>query len=126
MMDASPTARPSGRLSCMWQRLVLPNTTRPPREMATAPLPDAHNRPPRTRIIVAAASVPSVLSLIWFASTVAETIGGPGGWAAGVFADVLIVSTVAVAWFNPEVRRLAGFGGWVAAVAAGVLLGWHY
>lgn len=93
----------------------------------TAPPPEGDDSGTiRTRVIVSAALIPSVLSLIWVATTVADITGGPAGLAAGVFADVLIVSTVAVAWFNPEVRRLAGAGGWVAAVAAGLLLMWHH
>lgn len=80
-----------------------------------------------TRLVVAAAAVPSLLSLMWVANTAADIIGnGPAGWAAGVFADVLIVSTVLVAWVAPDVRRLASIGGWIAAAAAGLLLGCHH
>lgn len=85
-----------------------------------------------TRIMVAAAAVPSVLSLVWLATTVAEITAGPegeitaAGLATGVFADVLIVSTVLVGWFMPSVRSQASVGGWVAAGAAALLLGWHY
>ncbi|GLU46300.1 hypothetical protein [Nocardiopsis ansamitocini] len=79
-----------------------------------------------TRVVVGAAALPSLLSLVWLASTVAQITGGPSGWAAGVFADVVIVSTVAIAWFAPDVRRMAGIGGWAAAIAASALLGWHH
>ncbi|KOX11843.1 hypothetical protein ADL05_23070 [Nocardiopsis sp. NRRL B-16309] len=79
-----------------------------------------------TRVAVAAAIVPSALSLVWVASTVAEITGGASGLVAGIFADVLIVSTVAVGWFNADVRRQASLGGWVASIAAGLLLGWHH
>ncbi|MEV2276185.1 hypothetical protein AB0I72_11405 [Nocardiopsis sp. NPDC049922] len=100
------------------------------REKVDGPAPAAPPAPggwfTPTRLVIGAAVLPSLLSLIWVATTVAEITGGPGGWAAGIFADVVIVSTVAVAWFNPDVRRVASIGGWVAAIAAGVLLGWHY
>lgn len=85
-----------------------------------------------TRIMIAAAAVPSVLSLVWLATTVAEIAAGPegditvGGLATGVFADVLIVSTVLVGWFMPSVRQTASIGGWVAAVGAAGLLAYHY
>ncbi|GAA1454217.1 hypothetical protein [Nocardiopsis tropica] len=112
-----------GRLSAFWGRVLVKRdaTTVPPSEPT-----DGAMQPTSTWVIVAAASVPSVLSLIWLATTVAEITGGPGGWAAGIFADVVIVSTVAIAWFNPGVRRMASLGGWAAAIAAGVLLGWHH
>lgn len=85
-----------------------------------------------TRIMIAAASVPSLLSLIWLATTVMEIFAGPtgeptlGGLATGVFADVLIVSTVLVGWFMPSVRSQASVGGWIGAVAASGLLTYHY
>ncbi|SIO86163.1 winged helix-turn-helix domain-containing protein [Nocardiopsis sp. JB363] len=85
-----------------------------------------------TRIMVAAAALPSLLSLVWVATTVAEITAGPegemsaAGLATGVFADVLIVSTVLIGWFMPSVRTQASIGGWIAAGAASLLLGWHY
>lgn len=85
-----------------------------------------------TRIMVAAAAVPSLLSLVWVATTVAEITAGPegeitaSGLATGAFADIMIVSTVLVGWFMPSVRAQASIGGWVAAGAASLLLGWHY
>lgn len=85
-----------------------------------------------TRIMVGAAVVPSLLSLIWLATTVAQWSAGPdgeltaAGLATGIFADVLIVSTVIVGWVAPAVRREASIGGWIGAVAAAGLLGHHY
>lgn len=85
-----------------------------------------------TRIMIAAAAGPSVLSLIWLATTVMEIFASPngdptlGGLATGVFADALIVSTVAIGWFMPSVRSQASAGGWIGAVAASGLLAYHY
>ncbi|MFC9941335.1 hypothetical protein [Nocardiopsis alba] len=86
----------------------------------------------RTRIMVGAAVVPSVLSLVWLATSVAQWSAGPdgeitiGGIATGVFVDVLIVSTVVVGWVMPSVRRLASIGSWIAAAGAAWMLAQHY
>lgn len=120
--------RRSGRLSLLMSQIrrLLAKRDSQTDKSPTAPLAEGRSLFTPTRIMVAAAAVPSVLSLVWLATTVAEITGGLAGLAAGIFADVVIVSTVAVGWFNPAVRSLAGRGGWVAAVAASGLLAWHH
>lgn len=85
-----------------------------------------------TRITIGFAAIPSLISLIWLVTSVAEIISGPegemtaGGIATGVFFDVLVVGTLVFGWFFPSVRQLASIGGWIGAGAASALLTYHY
>ncbi|MEU5859353.1 hypothetical protein ABZ799_28910 [Nocardiopsis dassonvillei] len=84
-----------------------------------------------TRVGVLVASVPSVLSLILMVAVVAEMTSSTddidaASVATGVFFDVIVAGLVAIAWFQPSVRRMAGYGAWVGAVAAAALIAWHY
>ncbi|WP_306365981.1 hypothetical protein [Nocardiopsis sp. CC223A] len=82
-----------------------------------------------TRMIVGAAAVPSVLSLIWTATSVADmiTIGGPVvALAVGVVLDVALVGGVLIAWVAPEIRRTASNASWVLAAIAAAAIGFHH
>lgn len=117
MMNASPTARPSGRLSRMWQRLVLPTTPTAPGTSAASSV--------RATIVVAA--IPSAASLVWTAWSLIDMIPAPlpVGLAAGVVLDLALVSAVAIAWIAPAVAKPAKVTGWLIASVAAVLVGWH-
>ncbi|MGQ4266438.1 hypothetical protein [Nocardiopsis changdeensis] len=82
-----------------------------------------------TRLIVGAAAVPSVLSLIWTATSVADmiTIGGPVvALAVGVVLDLALVGGVLIAWVAPEIRRTASNASWVLAAIAAAAIGYHH
>jgi len=79
-----------------------------------------------TRGMVAVASLPSLLSLILMVSTAMDISGGVAGLAAGLFYDAIVVVLVAIAWFQPAVRTLAGRGAWAGAVLASAVIVWHY
>lgn len=109
---------------------------------APAPAPEPRPAPPvvesslpwgltPTRIIIAAATIPSLASLIWTVWSVTDmlNLGTPGvGLAVGVVMDLGMVGAVAMAWFSPAIATLASRFAWgVAALAAGAvtLHGWQ-
>ncbi|MDE3724754.1 hypothetical protein PWG71_25490 [Nocardiopsis sp. N85] len=82
-----------------------------------------------TRLIVGAAAIPSVLSLIWTATSVADmiTIGAPiVPLAVGVVLDLALVGGVLIAWVAPEIRRTASNASWILAAIAAAAIGYHH
>lgn len=81
----------------------------------------------RTRIIAAAAALPSLLSLIWTVWSVADMIPAPWpvGVAAGALLDLALVGAVVIAWHVPTMARGASLMGWAAATLAAVALAVH-
>ncbi|MFL1439837.1 hypothetical protein ACJOT0_33940, partial [Nocardiopsis sp. frass2] len=105
-----------------------PTPTTPPRSMSSRMAAFAAWATP-TRLIVSAAAVPSALSLIWTATSVADmiTVGGPVvALAVGVVLDLALVGGVLIAWVAPEIRRTAGNASWVLAAIAAVAIGYHH
>mgnify|MGYP001243168518 FL=1 len=79
---------------------------------------------PRTRPLLIAASIPSVLSLAWTAWSVADMIPAPlpVAVAAGVALDVALVAAVVIAWVAPAIARGAQVASWgIAGVAAAAI-----
>ena len=79
---------------------------------------------PRTRPLLIAATIPSVLSLAWTAWSVADMIPAPlpVALAAGIALDVALVAAVAIAWVSPAIARPAQVASWaIAAVAAAAI-----
>lgn len=115
-MDATPTSKPAGRLARAWQRLVLPAS------------PEAAPASPRSaKATIAIAAVPSAASLVWTAWSLMDMLPTPWpvGLAVGVVLDVVLVSSVALAWINPSGAVGAKRFGWFVAGVAAVLVGWH-
>lgn len=84
----------------------------------------------RTRPLLIAATIPSLLSLAWTAWSVADMIPAPApiAIAAGIALDVMLVAAVAIAWMAPTIARGAQIASWViagVAAAAIALHSWH-
>ncbi|MFE0267271.1 hypothetical protein ACFWZ7_14435 [Nocardiopsis alba] len=86
-----------------------------------------HTPGPRTRPLLIAASIPSVLSLAWTAWSLADMIPAPLpiALAAGVALDIMLVAAVAIAWMAPAAARLAQTISWIIAALAAVAIGVH-
>lgn len=119
-MDADLTARPAGRLTRLWQRLVLPTA-------APGAVTVPGGAPGPVRATIAVAAVPSAASLVWTAWSLMDMIPAPWpvGLAAGVVLDIALVSAVAIGWIAPHVAKPAKLTGWLIAALAGVLVGYH-
>ncbi|GAA4928527.1 hypothetical protein GCM10023224_04690 [Streptomonospora halophila] len=81
------------------------------------------------RVLITAAAVPSVASLVLTVWSLMDSLPESAPWGVGLAAggvlDIALVSSVAIAWVAPAVARPAQSAGWaIAAVAAG-LVGWH-
>lgn len=118
-MDATPTSKPAGRLARAWQRLVLPASP----EAA----PASPSTPRSAKATIAIAAIPSGASLVWTAWSLMDMLPTPWpvGLAVGVVLDVILVSSVALAWINPGGAAGAKRFGWFVASVAAVLVGWH-
>ena len=118
-MDATPTSKPAGRLARAWQRLVLPAA---PEGVGASP-----TSPRSAKATIAIAAVPSVASLVWTAWSLMDMLPTPWpvGLAVGVVLDVILVSSVALAWINPGGAAGAKRFGWFVASVAALLVGWH-
>lgn len=84
----------------------------------------------RTRPLLIAATIPSLLSLAWTAWSVADMIPAPApiAIAAGIALDVMLVAAVAIAWMAPTIARGAQIASWViagVAAAAIAIHSWH-
>ncbi|SHK92472.1 hypothetical protein SAMN05421803_14315 [Nocardiopsis flavescens] len=82
---------------------------------------------PRTRPLLIAATIPSVLSLAWTAWSVADMIPAPlpVALAAGIALDVALVAAVAIAWVAPAIARPAQIASWVIAAVAAAAIALH-
>jgi hypothetical protein len=82
---------------------------------------------PRTRPLLIAASIPSVLSLAWTAWSVADMIPAPLpiAVAAGIALDVALVAAVAIAWVAPSIARGAQAASWLIAGVAAAAIAIH-
>lgn len=80
-----------------------------------------------TRPLIVAAAVPSVLSLIWTAWSLADMIPAPGpvAIAAGVALDIMLIAAVAIAWMVPAAARPAQVVSWGIAALAATAIGIH-
>ncbi|KOX18055.1 hypothetical protein [Nocardiopsis sp. NRRL B-16309] len=89
----------------------------------THPIPSG----PRTRPLLIAASIPSVLSLAWTAWSVADMIPAPWpvAMAAGIALDVALVAAVAIAWVAPSIARGAQAASWLIAGVAAAAIAIH-
>lgn len=82
---------------------------------------------PRTRPLLIAATIPSLLSLAWTAWSVADMIPAPApiAIAAGIALDIMLVAAVAIAWTSPAAARSAQAVSWVIAALAATAIGVH-
>ncbi|MEU0493752.1 hypothetical protein ABZ249_31380 [Nocardiopsis sp. NPDC006139] len=82
---------------------------------------------PRTRPLLIAATIPSVLSLAWTAWSVADMIPAPlpVALAAGIALDVALVAAVAIAWVSPAIARPAQVASWLIAAVAAAAIALH-
>lgn len=83
--------------------------------------------PTRLFVIAAIAAIPSALSLVWTAWSVADMIPAPWavGLAVGVVLDLALIAAVAIAWRAPAVAGPATGVAWVIAVIAAIAVGVH-
>ena len=81
----------------------------------------------RTRPLIIAAAIPSLLSLAWTAWSVADMIPAPlpVALAAGIALDIMLVAAVAIAWTSPAAARPAQTVSWIIATLATAAIGVH-
>ncbi|MBB6001320.1 hypothetical protein [Streptomonospora salina] len=93
------------------------------------PVQRSASSPGAVRVIILAAAIPSLASLILTVWSLMDSLPDPAPWGVGLAAggvlDVALVSAVVIAWSNPAVARPAEIAGWAIAALAGVLVGWH-
>ena len=81
----------------------------------------------RTRPLLIAATIPSLLSLAWTAWSVADMIPAPTPIAvtAGIALDIMLVAAVAIAWTSPAAARPAQTVSWIIAALAASAIAVH-
>lgn len=81
----------------------------------------------RTRPLLIAASIPSLLSLAWTAWSVADMVPAPAPIAvtAGIALDIMLVAAVAIAWTSPAAARPAQTVSWIIAGLAASAIAVH-
>ncbi|MDT0302865.1 hypothetical protein [Streptomonospora wellingtoniae] len=81
------------------------------------------------RVLITAAAIPSVASLVLTVWSLMDSLPEAAPWGVGLAAggvlDVALVSSVAIAWVAPAVARPAQSAGWAIALLAAGLVGWH-